>query len=308
MKRINISVLAIFFGILIGNSTYSQGCSDAGVCTVGVMSGEEFSDEDQKKFRIGLGYNIGQGDASTKVNTILLEGNFKVSSKVFLQLKVPFHFVDGNLGKTSGLGDITLSANGLLKKINEHSIEGFAGFRIGTGKADLAENGLPLPMVYQTSLGTTDLLAGVKWHFKGWSASLGYQQPFIQNNKNQFLYSAWEGNENALGYAQSRELNRKGDIVARAEKAFYIKDLTITVGLVPIYHIQNDTFKNDNDETVTIEGSQGITLNFSGSLNYQFTDGFSANIFYGSPFITRDVQPEGLGRKYVAGLGVYYSL
>jgi hypothetical protein len=241
------------------------------------------------------------------VNTLFLEGNITVSSKLFVQFKIPYLMVDGNLGKTNGLGDITLSVNGVMKQSGNHRFEGFAGLRVGTGKANLEAEGKPLPMVYQTSLGTTDLLLGAKWFYKGWSASLGYQQPLIQNNKNQFLYSAWEGNPDATAYDQTKDLKRKSDIVARLEKAFPIHDLTITIGMVPIYHLQNDTYKNEEDEEITIEGSQGLTLNVSGSINYVFSPLFSASAFYGSPLVTRDAQPAGLGRKYVTGLGVYFS-
>jgi hypothetical protein len=306
--KYRIAIITLLFtGIFAGVKTYGQGCSDAGVCTVGIMSGDEFSDEEQEKIRIGLGYNIGQGDAGTMVNTILLEGNVTISSRLFVQFKIPYLIVDGNLGKTNGLGDITLSVNGILKQSGEHRFEGFAGFRVGTGNADLETGGKPLPMVYQTGLGTTDLLLGAKWFYKGWSASLGYQQPLIQYNKNQFLYSAWEGNPDANSYDQTRDLKRKSDIVARLEKSFYVSDLTISLGLVPIYHLQNDTYENSDNVETTIDGSQGLTLNVSGSVNYQFSPLLSAAIFYGSPLVTRDSQPEGLGRKYVAGLGVYFN-
>jgi len=308
MKYWLATLTLIFATTFAGTRTFGQGCSDAGICTTGIMAMDDLSEEQQKKFRLGLGYNIGKGDAGTMVNTLLLEGNFNLSSKLFLQFKIPYLMTDGNLGKTNGLGDITLSINGIISQSGDHRFEGFAGFRIGTGKADLSADGMPLPMVYQTSLGTTDLLLGAKWIYKGWSASLGYQQPLIQNNENQFLYSAWEGNEDANGYSQSRELTRKSDIMARAEKAFYINDLTISIGLVPIYHIGNDTYVDEDNETITIEGSEGLTLNFAGSLNYNFSPLVSANLFYGSPFVTRDVQPEGLGRKYVTGFGLYFNL
>ena len=271
------------------------------------MSGEGFSEEDQNKFKIGLGYSLGQGDDDTLINSILLEGFYSLSSKTFLQINLPVHMVDGNLGKTSGLGDILLSFNRLLKQSEAHQFEGFAGVRIGTGKADLDNGGNPLPMVYQTSLGTTDLLVGFKWFSKGWSASLGYQQPIIQNNENQFLYSSWVGSEDISEYAESRELERKGDVVARIDKAIPIKDFTLTLGLVPIYHIQKDTYKNDSDERVSIDGSQGLTLNVAGNLDYQFSNALSANLFFGAPLVTRDVQPAGLSRTFVTGLGLFYS-
>lgn len=303
-KRFLITLL--FLSCWSIHQVRAQGCSDAGVCSAGVMTGEDFAEEEQKKFQVGAGYTLGQGDDATLVHSLILEGNYSFGSKTFLQLALPFHRVSGNLGDTSGVGDVIVSLNQLLKQSGAHQFEGFAGVRIATGKADLEQDGNPLPMVYQTSLGTTDLLLGVKWRKDTWSASLGFQQPLIQNNENQFLYSAWPATATLGEYAESRELERAGDIVIRLEKAFPIKDLQLKLGLLPIYHIQKDTYKNGADQRVDIDGSDGLTLNVTGSAYYQFTDAFSANLFLGAPIITRDSQPDGLARSFVAGLSAFY--
>jgi len=307
MRYHKVILTATVLSFWAAGQVLGQGCSDAGVCSVGIMSGEAFSKEDPKKSVVGARYALGQGDDSTVINTLSLEGQYAFTPKTFVQLNVPFLMTDGNLGKTSGIGDLLLTVNQLLKQSGKHQFEGFAGIRIATGTADQDEGGQPLPMVYQTSLGTTDLMVGFKWFFSGWSASLAYQQPVVQDNQNQFLYSAWPGNPNVSEYAESRELERAGDIVARVDKAIPIKDFTLTLGLLPIYHIQNDTYKNDADQRVSIDGSQGLTLNVTGGLDYQVTDALSANVFLGAPIVTRDVQPDGLARNFVGGLGVFYN-
>lgn len=284
----------------------AQGCSDAGVCSAGIMTGEGFSSENPKKAQVGVGYTLGQGDDSTTIHSVILEGAYAFTSKTFLQLNLPFHMVSGNLADTQGVGDLVLTLNQAFKQSGTHQFEGFIGARIATGQADLEENGLPLPMVYQTSLGTHDLLLGVKWRANGWSASLGYQQPIVQNNKNQFQQSLWAGTPNIQEYANSRELERSADIVARFEKAIPLKDLVVTLGLLPIYHVQKDSFLNAANQRVDIDGSDGLTLNVTGALDYQFTDAFGANLFLGAPIVTRDVQPDGLARNFVAGLSAFY--
>ncbi len=63
---------------------------------------------------------MGQGDDGKKLNTILFEGNINVSSEMFVQFKIPYQMVDGNLGKPNELGNITLSVNGILKHSGKH--------------------------------------------------------------------------------------------------------------------------------------------------------------------------------------------
>ena len=301
-------VFFIFLLILIsGRALTAQGCSDAGVCTSGVM-GVEGNATLPETFLFTAGYHLGQGDDGTSINTVMLEARIAVLKNGFVQVKMPWHSIDGNLGKTSGAGDLTLTVGGLLFQREDHRFEGFAGTRIGTGDTDLEENGNPLPMVYQTGLGTTDLLAGLKWSFRGWEASLGIQQPVAQNNKNGFLHETWEDDETAMNYPESNKIERKGDIVLRAEKAFSFGRTGLSLGVVPIYHLGSDTYENVSGERLEIKGSQGLTLNVSASARYLISDRFRAGLFFGSPVITRDEQPAGLARKYVAGVSLGFGI
>jgi len=292
--------------LLIANFSFGQGCSDAGVCTAGIMTEQGDGSGKTSKFNLNLGYHLAKGDDGTKVNMLMLEAAYLFSPAAYVQIKLPYMMTDGNLAKTSGLGDITISFNGLIKESNGHRFEAFLGSRIGTGKADLSENGMPLPMVYQTNLGTTDLLLGARWSYKGWAGSLGYQQPLVQNNENGFLKSLWEDNEAALKYADSKKIERKSDITARIEKTIKPGDFAITAGLVPIYHLGEDTYVDENGNRLDIKGSDGLTLNIALSARYSIGEPLFLNVFYGSPLITRDVQPAGLARSYAAGLSIGY--
>lgn len=290
--------------LISSNFSFGQGCSDAGVCTAGIMTDRGDGSENTSKFNLNLGYHLAKGDDATKVNMLMIEAAYLFTPTAYFQIKLPYVMTDGNLAKTSGLGDITVSFNGLIKESNGHRFEAFLGSRIGMGKADLSENGMPLPMVYQPNLGTTDLLLGSKWSYNGWAGSLGYQQPLVQNNENGFLKSLWEEDQAALKYTDSKKIERKADITARIEKTVNPGDFAITAGLVPIYHLGEDSYVDENGDRLDIKGSDGLTLNIALSVRYNIVDALSVNAFYGSPLITSDVQPAGLARSYAGGISV----
>lgn len=296
------STLVIFLILLTFHSVRTasaQGCSDAGVCTTGLMS--TLMEESTPGPEFNIGFHLARGDDGTTINSIMLEGFYHFSTKTWIQVRIPYRFISGGLAGTNGFGDITVSVNNVFHRKNGHTFGGFLGTRIATGKADLDEDGKPLPMVYQPTLGTTDVLIGMRWSYRGWNASLGYQQPIAQNNENGFLQSLWD-EESAGSYHDSRQLKRQADLVARVEKRFVFGSFGFTGGLVPIYHLGQDSYLNENDERVDIEGSEGLTLNLALSADYNLKDMTYFRAFFGSPLVTRDVQPDGLARQYVAGI------
>lgn len=295
--------------IFINNQTQlrAQGCSDAGVCTAGIMTGETSNSSANNKFYLEPGIHLAGGDDGTQIISAMLEAAYAISPRSLLQVKIPYHIISGNLGKTSGIGDITVTFSYHQKTETQHQFGYFAGFRLATGKTNLQDDGLSLPMVYQTGLGTTDLLLGARWDYRGWAASLGYQQPLAQHNENGFLQSRWEDNPDVIHYHDSRQIERSADIVARIEKTIPVADFAFTGGLVPIYHLAQDSFLDENDVRTEIEGSDGLTLNVAIQARYAAGERLQIKAFYGSPLITRDVQPAGLARSYVAGLSVGFS-
>ncbi len=309
-----ISTLILF--LISASNAVAQGCSDAGVCSIGGMNGSGNRDE---KFSITLNNQYGIGEQNVSIFTTQLETVFSINKKSKMQVKLPWVFTKGNLGSTSAAGDITavFIYNGFLK--DDWQINGNIGFRIATNKANQAFNtGLPAgnslnisyPMPYQSSLGTNDLLLGVDAKYKNsWMFASGFQLPLIQNNKNDFDTALIWNNPEAKAYFSSGRLLRKPDLVVRIDKKFALKKhINLYAGLLPIFHLGEDRIMDTGGRRVYLKGSAGITLNLTSALHFQFTDHFGLTLRYASPLIVRKVRPDGLTRHFVSGLELKYTL
>ena len=111
-----------------------------------------------------------------------------------MQLKVPIAFINGNIGSNNGVGDISFSITQTLKKTEKIKFNITVGTKIATGKSDATKNNLPLPMPYQTSLGTHDLILGTSLKYLNWNFGLGFQAVLANKNENKFLRNAWTTN------------------------------------------------------------------------------------------------------------------
>ncbi|BDD06405.1 hypothetical protein [Aureibacter tunicatorum] len=290
--------LLLIFGININAS--AQGCSDAGICTApSVSSGA--GEEDGFNSSISLELPYGIGDDGVSIFSPTLVGTYAISPKTIAQIKLPFVFASGNLGSVSGLGDITTSLTRELISNTDYKLMATVGVRIGVNNADATENNKPLPMVYQTSLGTTDLLLGISAKYKAWLFALGYQQNLTGENGNEFLMNspAWVGNEHVSEYPDSRMLNRKPDLMIRIERKFEIGKLNLYAGLLPIFHLGEDEYLDMEGNNMKIEGSSGLTLNANVNLRYRMADNIDLGLNIGAPLIVRETRPDGLTRAFV---------
>ncbi len=290
----------------------AQGCSDAGICTAGGMSQSE---DELKKGSIALNTQLGIGEQNVQIITPQLETMVRITKHSFIQLKVPYVFVNGNLGKGSALGDIIAVAGYSIINKEKYKLALNAGMRIGVNSADFessrfapAISSIPLPMPYQTSLGTHDFLIGIdfKTH-KNWLFALGLQLPFGQWNQNGFDTSLVDVPE-AKKYFSSEELRRKPDMVLRIDKSYKLKEkFTMNGGFLGIYHLGLDRALNAMGDYEAIAGSKGLTLNVNMGATYKMSKHFSLIGRFATPLIVRKVRPDGLTRKFVAGLELRIS-
>lgn len=81
----------------------------------------------------------------------------------------------------------------------------------------------------------------------------------------------------------------------------------IKPAVLAIYHLNNDSYFNDANKEVVIDGSKGLTLNGNLFLNYHITDRKLLEVSFGFPFVTRTARPDGLTREFVIGLEYSYS-
>ncbi|MCZ6520622.1 MAG: hypothetical protein O6848_03930 [Bacteroidetes bacterium] len=183
--------ILLALGILFSGFIRAQGCSDAGVCTIGSLKNHHISDTIYSSLSVSNTSGFGEaGGSIIYVQTSLIEGKLRIYKNGYLNLKIPVKLAFGNLGNTAGLGDIALSySHSLLKREDRNLIFTIGGI-FPSNDSDKKEDGLPLPMDYQSSLGSYDIIIGSSYSISLWQLVIGYQHPF-NRNKNGFLHSAW---------------------------------------------------------------------------------------------------------------------
>ncbi len=276
----------------------SQGCSDAGVCTIHGMTSVEKPDTIiAGKNAISTGVFFGESQHSVVVLTPFVEYTREFGKHISITTKFNYGLRMGELGDTHGPSDILLSMG--YSFLNHFTLTG--GFKIPLSDGNLELNGQPLPMNYQVSLGTYDIMFGLGYNIKRFSFIAGYQQPVTQNN-NQFLAAEYPDGSPELKYFSTRNYNRAADIMLRVSyKAIQSKRIHLTTSVLPIYHLQNDTYQKADGERVSINGSQGITLNINITAGYQILENQLIEFIIGAPVISRDIRPDGLS-KFAVGI------
>lgn len=316
--------LLLAFSSLIAHSAKAQGCSDAGACTAGPVGQLQLWQDSvpyQAAYRHSarLNFSYAIGEQGTVIAQVVPEVNIGFAKDWSLQLKTSYITVDGDLGENSGVGDLFVTTSHAFVNTSDRNLSGAIGFRLPTGSTSASVqdptpemNERPLPMPYQTGLGTTDLILGINWRYKRYVAAIAYQHVLVQNNENEFTHSAWLDDPAVLGYFESRGLRRAGDLVVRAQYAYGCGRLSLQPGLLAIYHVADDTRLNDavrgpnEPERITLTGSQGLTLNVTVDLRFKLAERWAMEASFGAPMIVRDVRPDGLTRENVTALGLQY--
>lgn len=310
-KRYIINLLGVLFLLTMAKATYSQGCSDAGICTVDGVKGYSFSfygEEETVKNWFKSGITYGLGEFGVNVFNPYLEYSYMFSDKISMVSKLTYAYIDGGLGTTNGLGDVILTGNFILMQKEKSSISLVVGGKVPLNKSDRSSDGDPLPMHYQTSLGTYDLLVGLSYSYGNLGTNIAWQQPIINANENEFMSPADQTLE-ASKYLSTNSFERKGDVIARVSYAIPFKNnkWVLRPSILGIYHLGEDTYVDNAGVEQKISGSQGLTLNNNIFLNYSFSDRKQLEFSIGAPFVTREARPDGLTRGMVIGLQYSYS-
>lgn len=302
MSIMKILIFLLLFLVWSQQFVHAQGCSDAGFCTAGAMKGGgALSDTTPGKMTWGLSLTAGAGERATTIVIPQLEGSVGIGKQGILDAKLPINIANGRLGAHTGIGDFIVTyTRPLYHSSTRWQWQGTLGGRIGLGDGGAADKGMPLPMPYQSSLGTTDVIAGVSALYGSHlSFAAGYQQPLLQYNNNGYLPLAiYPVVSNDADYFASRHLRRKGDMLLRAEANWHWRKWGIAAGPLLIYHMGEDKITLQDGKDISLNGSEGLTLNLSGALSYSFNK-TKIDLLAGTPFIVRDYRPDGLTRAWV---------
>lgn len=293
--RLKFLIIALM-SVLCYTTVKGQGCSDAGICTAGALHAE--AGEQEYKNSVQFYAIYGLGDGLTSILTPQVDVNIGVTKNGFIQLRLPYVFTFGNLGSANGVGDPLINYNHRIYKKDSFELRATIGGRFASNNASFSnDTGRALPMPYQSSLGTNDLLVGISATYKKWNFIAGYQQPLSQNNENGFFPTSAE---NDSDYFASNKLTRAADVVFRAERKFKSNKFQWSIGLLSIYHIANDKIEvPSTEQIIEVPNSQGLTLNCVLSGKYPIKDNLSFNATLGFPLMVRENRPDGLTRGLV---------
>ena len=292
----------------------AQGCSDAGFCTMGAMKPDQsYGKKIHVKLRsLEVSYYRGESTLSPIITVANIDASISITENLGVQIKVPYQWVSGSFDNTSGLGDLSFSITQRVVNKEHFNISASLGFKIPTNDGNMKSSGdknplskgLSLPMYYQTSLGSYDVIAGGSIISSKWLLAAGIQVPLSANN-NSFSWGEWKppvypSNDYVLEYAIARKLKRGTDVMIRIERNFRFSNFSFNVGLLPIYRITKDRIQKKNaTEYVDVDDTTGLALTFLTSFTYHFNTSNSVKLAFGKKLTDRDKNPDGLTRKQV---------
>lgn len=278
---------------------HAQGCSDAGICTIEALKPAASSIEMQKSSKVSAGFSVGSADYGITVFGGNLGYSGRLTERFSLDAKVTCLSQSGNDIGVAGPGDVFINVNyGVSQKFILT-----AGTKIPLTKADKKFDGVPLPMDYQSSLGTFDLLAGIKYNPERWQWALAVQIP-LRQNENAFFPELYDTTSLVSTIQATNGFHRQADILLHVSRTFEMSDkITFTPGLLPIYHVSEDTYTDIDGIIKNIDGSDGLTLNGTVFIDVELDDVSTLEFSLGFPFIVRDARPDGLTRSFVFGAG-----
>ncbi len=298
MSKLNFIFIVITICTLSKSHTYAQGCSDAGFCTINSFKPNITDSTGITNNQLKVGAFFGKADNSISVYGIYLEYNRQINEKFGLDSKITTLAQDGNGISVFGASDIFVNVNYKGGKGLKFTL----GTKIPLTDASRTYNNLPLPMDYQASLGTLDLIFGIGYEIRKIQFVAAIQQPVTQNN-NQFIDTNYPTNSELRTFQSTNKFERSGDVLFRVSYPINLSSkLKLTPSILPIYHLANDKYTDEFNVQKEIKGSQGLTLNGNAYLDYEINSKNSVQFIMGIPFIVRDARPDGLTRSFIANL------
>lgn len=316
--RMTATGCVLLFLLMATQQSFAQGCSDAGFCTMGAMRPNQNAPGSAvlKLRSLEIGQYLGRTQFKDYIAAYTLDFNFTIGKKMGAQVKLPYMMVSGPLAKTHGFGDVSVSVSRSLIQKKHWQLSTTVGikfpFRVleEPFKKDvnysnlMSEEGKPLPMYYQTSLGTFDVVWGASVRNKNWMFATGLQYSVNQND-NMFLWGPWRSSEDsiiALQYPRSKELKRGFDVMLRVERNFRFSRFNCYVGLLPIWRLTPDVFTNPKGLREDAAGSTGLAMTALFGAGYQFNIHHGIKLLFGKQVVKREHNPDGLSRIWVTSI------
>lgn len=286
MKTLLIPIIFLITFNFYISETIAQ-CSDAGICQ---LSGHSMGEDDEVLFTISGFYKYGYSGKEDDVqfNSFQLSAIYNAFGSNSIQLLVPYNFQSGPDGKVNGVGDLILSLNQNLLADGKSSLNGSIGIKLATGD-DNKDN---LPQVYQSGLGTNDVLFALNYTFDKISFAAGYQLSGGRNNN-------------------ITRLEKGDDLLLRASYDLSFEQFSITPQLLYIQPLAKSSILDTTsveEAFVEVDKSDQPQLNFLSVLRYKIDDYFTLVGDFAIPFLSQETNVDGLKRVFSASVGVTFSI
>lgn len=298
MKKI-ILTLSILISFLKLNA---QGCSDAGICSI---SHQFETSEKIFKNNLEISTIYGTGEDDITYFSPFVNYTRRFNDRLSLSGKVTFSTANGTFGTRGQFGDAFLIGNYTFKEVNKTQWSTLLGFKFPFSSSNLKINGFSIPEDYQPSLGTFDLFIGGNFKYKKWDFNTAVQIPVINNNKNSY-FKEYSGTN---VFPSTNLFERKSDVLLRGTYTLKTTNnkFTFKPNVLFIYHLGEDSFENIFGKREKISGSSGLTINGNIITTYSVNKQNSFELSLATPFLVREIRPDGLTRKFVVGLQYDYS-
>ncbi len=298
MNRLPKIFLVFIFCSVTNLFLRGQGCSDAGFCTLSSFKPNHLSEQTELPNQLKFGVSIGKADHSISVIGNYLEYSRQIRSKFGVNAKLSSLAQSGNGISVFGLSDIYCNFNYMAVSNLQFSL----GMKIPLTDGNQTKNNLPLPMDYQSSLGTFDLIVGLTYEIANIQFALAWQHP-LTKNKNAFIPEDYPIGSELRSFDITYQYERSGDVLARISYPIKLSEkLKITPGLLPVYHLDDDKFSTAKGIKGVYVDSKGLTLNGNLYVDYLINSKHAVQFNIGIPFVVRDSRPDGLTRSFVAAL------
>lgn len=298
MQKLSIVFILVLAFCAIINTAHGQGCSDAGFCTLSSFKPGGLDSNSLFKNQFKIGASFGSADHSISVIGSYLEYHRVINKKLVFNAKLSSLSQSGNGISAFGFSDLYLNADYPISEIGKLTV----GLKLPLNDGSKFKDNLPLPMDYQSSLGTVDFLLGISRELNRFHMALAFQLPLSQN-QNVFLAENYPAGSLIKQFQSTNRFIRRGDVMARAGYLFYFgSSITFTPGLLPIIHLGKDQYTDGPGVERTIDGSQGLTLNATAHLDYEINNKHSFQLNVGAPLVVRKQRPDGLTRHFIAAL------
>lgn len=284
--------IIVLVSLLYSFNLFSQGCSDAGFCSLGNITPHMDHFQEQKKvnmMRFGLSY--GRGLRSVNVYNPYIEYTRIVNSTISLNTRINFMAHAGNDIQTGEIGDVYFTGDFKLAP----KFKTVIGFKVPLQQGAKVKRGVTLPMDYQNTLGTLDFLWALQTNVNNFHLAMGWQIPLTQN-ANRFFTTDFVSSEE---FPTTNGFRRNPDVWMRISYPIHVKSWSFIPNLLPIYHLGNDSYSDEFGMRKAILGSRGLTFNADIQIDYKLCENNIIGLNFAAPLVTRDLQPEGMGRKYV---------